>query len=143
MLSNNREIRISDILFDSDVDSNERQARDSSRHKDRGLWRKNVRQYKILSAGQIVALEEFFISRDLPVTKTNIKWAAKELKIPYQRSADYLYNKYKKAQEDTGAFHQRCIKEFNTVTQSIEKCWDSYLKGCEAYGMAFMKRDRS
>lgn len=145
MFHSHRETRISEILFDSDIDIKECHVENDGRDRDEGkdVWKKNVRQYKILSVCQIVALEEFFISRNLPITKTNIKWAARELKIPYQRSADYLYNKYKKAQEDTANFYQRCINEFNVVTQNIERCWDLYLKGRQTYDMSFLRNDEN
>lgn len=142
MFPKQRDVKISEILFDSDIEEYQCKANKKSDQEDKNLWKKNVRQYKILSASQIVALEEFFINRNLPITKTNIKWAARELKIPYQRSANYLYTKYKQAQENTGDFYQRCIGEFSTIAQNIEKCWDSYLKGCQTYDIGLSKGNK-
>lgn len=136
-----REVRISEILFDSDGD--ECRAAPRSEAEDKNAWKKSVRQYKILSAEQIVALEEFFISGNLPITKTNIRLVARKLKIPYQRSANYLHNKYKKHQENAGEFYQRCISEFGLIAQNIEKCWDAYHRGRRAYDMDALRGSRS
>ncbi|AFN82392.1 hypothetical protein EROM_010480 [Encephalitozoon romaleae SJ-2008] len=127
------DIRLSDILFGSDIDASHCSKVSKKKEEEKSMWKKNVRHYKILSVDQISALEDFFISKQLPITKTNIKHASKALKIPYQRSVNYLYNKYKKAQENAEDFYHRCIHEFGLIMQNVEKCWEMYLKGCQAY----------
>ncbi|KAH9412161.1 hypothetical protein HK407_01g00530 [Ordospora pajunii] len=126
-------LRLSNILFASENDDEHIEKSFQCDYEKSGVWKRNVRQYKILSIDQIVALEEFFIARQLPVTKTNIKHASKALKIPYQRSVDYMYRKYSKAQENANDFYQQCISEFDGISRSIERCWDLYLEGCKAY----------
>ena len=127
------DIRLSNILFASENDHEYAEMSFGSDCEKSSVWKKNIRQYKILSIDQIVALEEFFIARQLPITKANIKHASKTLKIPYQRSVDYMYKKYSKAQENVNDFYQQCISEFDGISRSIERCWDLYLEGCKAY----------
>lgn len=127
------DIRLSDILFGSEADT-ENTAKAPQKDEEKSMWKKNVRHYKILSIDQIIALEEFFIGKQIPITKTNIKHASKVLRIPYQRSVNYLYGKYRRAQENAENFHQQCIHEFGAVMENIEKCWALYLRGCKAYG---------
>lgn len=135
------DIRLSDILFGSDIDANHCSKVPKKKEEEKSMWKKNVRHYKILSVDQISALEDFFISKQVPITKTNIKHASKALKIPYQRSVNYLYNKYKKAQENADDFYHRCIHDFGLIMQNVEKSWELYLKGCQAYNGASGSRN--
>ncbi|AFM97679.1 hypothetical protein EHEL_010550 [Encephalitozoon hellem ATCC 50504] len=133
MFESTDDIRLSDILFGSDVDAHHCSKTSKKKEEEKNMWKKNVKHYKILSVDQISALEDFFISKQVPVTKTNIKHASKALKIPYQRSVNYLYNKYKKVQDNAEDFYHRCIHEFSLIMQNVERCWELYLKGCQAY----------
>ncbi|UYI28438.1 hypothetical protein J0A71_11g23500 [Encephalitozoon cuniculi] len=133
MFGNTDDIRLSDILFGSDIDAEYCGKASKKKEEEKDTWKKSVKHYRILSVDQIAALEDFFMSRQMPITKTNIKHASKALKIPYQRSVNYLYNKYRRAQENAEDFYQRCIHEFSVIMQNVEKCWDLYLRGCRTY----------
>ncbi|KAL7348325.1 hypothetical protein P7C65_01s1g00510 [Encephalitozoon intestinalis] len=133
MFTNTDDIKLSDILFGSDVETIRCEKASGRKEDEKNIWKRNVKHYKILSIDQISALEDFFISRQQPITKTNIKHASKILRIPYQRSVNYLYNKYKRAQESADDFYQKCIHEFGLIMQNIDKSWDSYLRGCRVY----------
>jgi hypothetical protein len=100
-----------------------------------------TKTHKALSIDQVMALEEFVVKHNLPMVKSKIRWAAQKLRIPYQRSVEYLFRKYKKEEPDILEFYERCMDELRTERERMDKAWKKYLYGCRRYGRPKSRKD--
>jgi hypothetical protein len=91
------------------------------------------KRHKMLSVEQMLALEEFVMRHNLPMVRSKIKWAAQKLRIPYQRSVEHLFSKYKREEPGILRFYERCMDELRMEREDIDRTWRAYLHERERY----------
>lgn len=117
----------SDILFDSESDSFMKYRLPENFKNSEEPWKKNVMSYRLLNSDQILKLEKYFIENNLKFNKVNIRKMSKNLKMPYNRALNYIYNKYKNSEKSIINYNQNCLNQLKAINEKIDKMWMKYI----------------
>lgn len=104
-------------------------------------WMSYVDKYSLLSNAQKEALDMYFLSNQIKLSRKNLRHISKELKISYKKIINYVYERdygHLILKEDENDYN---IAELNTIRKEINYIWQNYLESAEFFAKNIKRFD--
>ncbi|KAM0678824.1 hypothetical protein BDAP_000609 [Binucleata daphniae] len=96
-------------------------------------WMFYVDKYSLLSNQQKEALNMYFLSNQIKLSRKNLRHISKELKISYKKIINYVYERdygHLILKEDENDYN---IAELNMIRKELNHTWDMYLESSDYF----------